>query len=236
MDKRNGNYKREFKDSEYEKHLRFWMGTVRTMADSFFEASFDIGDSKIVPARISYPPNLLLIDRAIINAFSDLARIKDYHYIGYPDPKNRNIGHVATIKFVAYIGYWLAKAKPFSLCVREYSALPNPTDGKLRTKAEFNFCFSINEVFIAEFILATVFKKQVSKDRLAASESCLCMRKEGDCDFVSSSTTSGAMSDTILDSLLYYLSYRLRGAQELELFLKGLLACPVECSRMCRNR
>ena len=200
------------KDPEYEGRLRLWLTVVRTAANRFFATSLDVGEAMpIAPSQIFCPPSYLLTDRAVINAFSDIRRIRNYH----------NIGEIEIIEFAAYIGYWLAKAKPFSLRLDKYDAPPIKKDGGLH-KAIFNLCFSLNEVFVAEFMLSIALSKNdVSKEVLAANT--LCLREREGCKFES------IASKTILDSLHYYLSYQLRGAQELELFLKGLLACPIDC-------
>jgi hypothetical protein len=212
----SGTYTEDFDDPEYEECLRTWQNVVRSMADRFSTSLHNIAGIKIRLSNVSFPPNNLLIHQAVINAFSDIRRIKEFH----------DIGKVDTLKFTAYIGYWLAKAKPFGLRIDEYVS-PIKENGIFQAGV-FNLCVSINEMFIADFIFATTFFKDASQNVMDANRVCSQSRKVGN--------FRSLCHKTIRESLHYYLCYRLRSAQELELFLKGLLACPVDCTATFRKQ
>jgi hypothetical protein len=212
----SGTYTEDFDDPEYEECLRMWQNIVRAMADRFSIFLYNIAGIKIRLSNVSYPPNNLLIHQAVINAFSDIKRIKEFH----------DIGKVDTLKFTAYICYWLAKAKPFGLRIDEYVS-PIKESGTFQAGV-FNLCVSINEMFIADFIFATTFFKDASQNVMNANRVCSQSRKDGN--------FRSLCHKTIRESLHYYLCYRLRSAQELELFLKGLLACPVDCTATFRKQ
>ena len=216
MKRHNGDYREEFNDPAYEEQLGFWLTILEKTSQKFYYASHNVGDARILTSHISHLPNNLLLHQAVINALSDIKRIKEYH----------SVGNVELIKFAAYIGYWLARAKPFALKLENYAA-PIQKNGVMQCGV-FNFCISLNEAFVADFIFAAVFCKDVEADVLSANNTCLHMRREHGVKFLP--------SETILSSLHYYLCYRLRGAQELELFLKGLLACPIDFAGQYRGQ
>ena len=230
MMKINGTYEEEFKDEGHGELLAGWMTLVRKTADVFYESPVRAGEAEadVLPSRVSYPPSRLLIHWAVASAVSDLKRVKDYHKIGKIEP----------VKVAAYVGYWLARAKPFHPKIDEYAEFyrdskrypryPAPISKlEVLQNGTFNFCLSVNEAFVKDFILGIVFYKGIS-DGMAKING-ICSEARGKHQF------GIIVPETIHESLLYYLRYRLRTAQELELFLKGLLACPIDCSRTNRS-
>jgi hypothetical protein len=210
----NGNYGDEFKDPKYEKDITTWLNIVKSLAFSFYKKSLNLGNIKVSPQQICYEPNEVLINKAVQDAFSDIKRIKDYH---------REVKNPEIVKFVSYIGYWLSRTKPFSLKSNKYEAifLGQQSDEQKRTK--LNFCYSVNEIFISEFMLTMIFHGDLPSEVVGASDICLKMRKENKVRIIT--------SNQILELLHYYLLYRSHGAQELELFLTGLLACPTQMKK-----
>jgi len=207
----NGNYEYEFKDSEYENEIKAFLDSVKSAAVKFYNTRIPIGTINISPQQICYEPNELLINKAVQDALSDIKRIKDYH----TEVKNPEIA-----KFASYIGYWLSRAKPFSLKHNKYEALFLGMNDNEQKKVKLNFCYAVNEIFIAELMLAMIFGGDLKNDVVSASDVCLNIRK--------SNNMRITPLNTILDLLVYYLIYRSRGPQELELFLIGLSACPTQ--------
>ena len=217
MNRFNKDYVEEFRnDANYERTLEFWSDFTKTLADEFYNTSIDVGGLDVKISQISNKPNHILIDNAIINAVSDIKRIRDYHQIGKAE----------NLKFAAYVGFWLAKAKPYALKIDDYNVSPLTEKGVLQ-KGVKNLCFSINEVFITEFVLTVIFANQIPQAVVSISDICL--------DACNSHNYSLTSKDDVKDLLHYHLCYRLRCAQELELFLKGLLACPIICARAQRR-
>ena len=211
MEMYNGNYLEEFKDTRYEEEFKKWSNIIKKVANKFYKKSFTIGMIKISPQQICHEPNEVLINKAVQDALSDIKRIKDYH----TEVKNPEIA-----KFASYIGYWLSRAKPFSLKHNKYEALFLGMNDNEQKKVKLNFCYAVNEIFIAELMLAMIFGGDLKNDVVSASDVCLNIRK--------SNNMRITPLNTILDLLVYYLIYRSRGPQELELFLIGLSACPTQ--------
>jgi hypothetical protein len=217
----NGDYTKEFDDATYVPNLVKWKKIVFDMAEDFYDTPLGTGEAPVIPSDICYPPNRLLCDRAVLNALTDIKRARDYHPIGETD----------YTKFASYIGYWLTRSKPFMLSVGNYNAeiIKSEKDGKL-LKGAFNLCFEINELFIADFMLAVVLTraKDINNDIQNANGTCSDLRREHKLKYTT--------TESMYQSLCYYLAFRTRGAQELELFLQGLLTCYVGASmEYCGN-
>ena len=219
MERYNGNYQQEFNDPEYEKTFKNMLNVVKALADNFFKQSLDFGIIKISPQQICYEPNGMLISKAIQDAFSDIKRIKDYH----TEVKNPEMS-----KYASYIGYWLSRRKPFNLNTEICDAFFNSLQSDEQKKVLLDFCYSINEVFIAEVMMAMIFHRDVESEVISTSDRCLKMREV--------KNVGTTPINTIIEVLQYYLSYRSHGAQELELFLTGLLVCPIQMIKIRRAK
>jgi len=146
---------------------------------------------------IASPANEILIDDVVINAVSDIDRIKEFHPVESP----------TRYKYAAYIGFWWQRNKPFLCRLSNYLALPKIDDDTLNS-LYLNLCKSINELFITDVMLSMIEKKPTNgfcADRNIKTFSYIDLK----------------------DSLHYFLRYRHYTAQELELFLKGLNTCPL---------
>ena len=214
MEMYNGNYKQEFDDTKYEEEFKKWANLIKSLAVKFYKSSIDIGKIKISPQIFCYEPNELLINKAVQDALSDIKRIKDYH----SEVKNPEVA-----KYASYIGYWLSRAKPFNLKTNNYDAVFIGLQNDEQKRAKLNLCYSINEIFITEVILAITLHTNPPNEVITASDTCLTMRKSKELKIT--------LLSTIKDALIYYLLYRSRGPQELELFLIGLLACPIQTGK-----
>ena len=211
MTRYNGNYTKDFDDNTYEPNLIKWQMMVYDAAKEFYISPLGTGSSVVLPDSICHPPNRLLCDRAVVNALTDIKRARDFHIMGETDDT----------KFASYIGYWLSRSKPFMLHLNSYEVEPISKNGEIQ-KGAFNLCFSINELFIADFMLAAVLTRDIHSDIQNANGTCLQKLEEHG--------HKSLQTRTMLDSLSYYLEFRSKGAQELELFLKGLLTCHVGAS------
>ena len=212
----NGDYLDAFADDTYEESLCKWLKIVFEDAKLFYEAqlSTGIGSAPVNVRDICYPPNRLLCDRAVINALTDIKRAREYHPI-----KNTEL-----TKFAAYIGYWLTRSKPFMLKLDEYEIEPIGAKNNKGQRGGLNACFSVNEQFVASFMISTVLAQNIGNVAgvVDVYEACSNYHKEN--------RLRSCATDSMNDSLCYYLEFRSRGAQELELFLNGLLTCSVETS------
>jgi hypothetical protein len=207
----NGNYIKEFKDPIYEKSIKNWQNIVKTLAVNFYKNNLDFDIIKVSPQQICHEPNEVLINKAVQDAFSDIKRLKDYH-LEVKTPEN--------IKFASYIGYWLSRAKPFSLIPNTYEAVFKGQQSDEQKRAKINFCYTVNEIFISEFMMTVIFYGAFPSELIGFSDVCLKMREEKNVRIIPVSQ--------IHELLYYHLLYRSHGAKELELFLTGLLACPTQ--------
>jgi hypothetical protein len=93
---------------------------------------------------IAHPANEFLIDDVVINAVSDLDRIKGYHIVRDP---NR-------FKHAAYIGFWWQRSKPLASKIYNYSV---PSSGSKSSFSRYiDLGRSLNEIFISDFMLTMI--------------------------------------------------------------------------------
>lgn len=143
--------------------------------------------------------------RAIDDTINDLKRIKEFHPVKNPNG----------IKLAAYTAYWWNLRKPMVVpnsfeFFKDLPASIVEEQGERLSSYE-SWLENINELFCAHYILTQVFDVSV-------------MNPECPCDTISEMDLR--KFNLLSDYLYYYMCYRVKSAQSLELFIMGLLLHP----------
>ena len=120
---------------------------VDKKASIFFERTSDYYLKKYGITLVDYvsPHNKRLLKQVILDAFSDLKRIKEFHDVGTPN----------VVKRAAYISYWWNIRKPFPVNPNKTEEFGTDDFSKLE---EMRLLF-FNEFFLTAFAGSCIFDK-----------------------------------------------------------------------------
>lgn len=123
---------------EFDKNLKYLVRVAKS-----WEREINRYCKENMVEEVKVNLNLQVMRQALIDAFDDLNRLKEYHDTKYPNP----------IKIMAYYVYWIVKRKPITI-INEDILLDARLSGTKKSK--LLFC---NEHYCIQLILDAIFPR-----------------------------------------------------------------------------